>query len=183
MRTFGITLITALLVGGTGAAAAQAVNTIRTFQMNAGDTDVVVWDIPSPESHPVALGVVVRLGKRLHHTRLDCSHLVHRLYQRAGLDYTYVNSTEMYEGVSEFQQVSEPEPGDIVVWEGHMGVVVDPDEHSFLSALRTGVKTSHYDSPYWQRRGRPRFFRYALPVPEPPVHTARNRLPHPSEAE
>jgi hypothetical protein len=45
---------------------------------------------------------------------------------------------------------------------GHVGVVVDPDARLFVSALRSGVKVSAYDSRYWKKRGHPRFFRYVL---------------------
>jgi cell wall-associated NlpC family hydrolase len=103
---------------------------------------------------------VLRVGKRIHHTRLDCSHLVHDLYRRAGITYEYVNSEQLYEGVPGFRQVEEPVAGDIIVWRGHMGVIVDPLLHSFLSGLRTGVKIAEYDSRYWKNRGVPRFFRY-----------------------
>jgi cell wall-associated NlpC family hydrolase len=103
---------------------------------------------------------VLKVGKKLRHTRLDCSHLVHELYQRAGLKYEYVNSEQLYDGMPGFRQVEEPVAGDIIVWRGHMGVIVDPLLHSFLSGLRTGVKISAYDSNYWKGRGIPRFFRY-----------------------
>jgi cell wall-associated NlpC family hydrolase len=103
---------------------------------------------------------VLRVGKRIRHTRLDCSHLVHDLYRRAGISYEYVNSEQLYEGVPGFRQVEEPVAGDIIVWRGHMGVIVDPLLHSFLSGLRTGVKIAEYDSRYWKNRGVPRFFRY-----------------------
>jgi cell wall-associated NlpC family hydrolase len=103
---------------------------------------------------------VLRAGKRIRHTQLDCSHLVHELYQRAGLKYDYVNSEQLYDGIPGFRQVDEPVAGDIIVWRGHMGVIVDPLLHSFLSSLRTGVKISAYDSSYWKGRGIPRFFRY-----------------------
>jgi cell wall-associated NlpC family hydrolase len=103
---------------------------------------------------------VLRVGKRIHHTRLDCSHLVHDLYRRAGIAYEYVNSEQLYDGAPGFRQVEEPVAGDIIVWRGHMGVIVDPLLHSFLSGLRTGVKIAEYDSRYWKNRGVPRFFRY-----------------------
>ena len=96
----------------------------------------------------------------IRHTRMDCSHLVHHLYQEAGLDYDYADSTTLYEGIDAFRQVAEPEAGDLIVWRGHVGIVVDPDEHTFVSALRTGVKVSSYVSNYWKKRGIPRFFHY-----------------------
>ena len=93
-------------------------------------------------------------------TDMDCSHLVHYLYQRSGLDYDYVDSTRLYEGVKSFRRVAHPQVGDVIVWRGHVGIVVDPVEHSFVSALRTGVKVSSYVSHYWKGRGAPRFFHY-----------------------
>jgi NlpC/P60 family len=123
---------------------------------------------------------VLRFGKRLRHTRLDCSHLVHELYQRAGLAYEYVNSEQLYDGMPGFRQVEEPVAGDIIVWRGHMGVVVDPLLHSFLSGLRTGVKVAAYDSNYWKGRGIPRFFRYTgdddVVDLSRQVRVARNRI-------
>jgi hypothetical protein len=43
--------------------------------------------------------------------------------------------------------------------------VVNPAQHSFFSALSSGHGVDLYDSPYWKRRGRPRFYRYVKPVP------------------
>ena len=118
------------------------------------------WLHPVRDVRASAREAVLRIGKRLRHTRLDCSHLVHDLYRRAGLAYEYVNSEQFYDGMTGFRQVEEPVAGDIIVWRGHMGVIVDPLLHSFLSGLRTGVKISDYDSQYWKGRGVPRFFRY-----------------------
>jgi hypothetical protein len=97
----------------------------------------------------------------------DCSHLVHELYERVGLHYQYANSRTLYRGIEEFQRVLKPNSGDLVVWRGHTGIVVDPSQHSFLSALKTGVKTSSYISRYWKRLGPPRFFRFAFSAQKP----------------
>lgn len=98
---------------------------------------------------------------QIQQTEMDCSHLVHYLYQQSGLYYDYADSLSLYEGeVQEFRQVSRPRAGDVIVWRGHVGIVVDPADHSFVSALRTGVKVSSYISRYWKGRGMPRFFRY-----------------------
>lgn len=93
---------------------------------------------------------------------LDCSHLVHALYESVGLHYVYATSRTLYRGIPPFKRVSEPELGDLVVWRGHVGIVIDPSRQRFLSALRSGVKIASYVSSYWQKRGRPRFFRHAL---------------------
>lgn len=108
-----------------------------------------------------ARNVVMRLATQIRRTSLDCSHLVHYLYSRVGLRYTYAESRKLYDGVSGFVRVLHPKAGDLIVWRGHVGIVVDPAERSFVSALRTGVKVAQYDSRYWKNRGKPRFFRYA----------------------
>ncbi len=90
----------------------------------------------------------------------DCSHLVHQIYERAGYSYSYANSIELYDGRKEFRRVTRPQPGDLVVWRGHAGIVISPQQHSFFSAMHSGHGVEIYDSPYWAARGRPRFFRY-----------------------
>ncbi len=95
----------------------------------------------------------------------DCSHLVHELYGRAGFPYEYASSSDLYAGIDEFRRVTSPQPGDLAVWHGHAGIVVNPTQHSFFSALSSGLGVDAYDSPYWKQRGRPRFFRYVKPAP------------------
>src|SRR5580700_6199840 len=94
----------------------------------------------------------------------DCSHFVHGLYERAGFRYEYASSSDLYEGTNEFRRVASPQPGDLAVWRGHAGIVVNPDQHSFFSVLRSGPGVDSYDSPYWKQRGQPRFFRYIKPA-------------------
>jgi hypothetical protein len=95
----------------------------------------------------------------------DCSHLVHAIYERAGFPYSYESSSTLYAGSNEFRRVVHPQPGDLVVWPGHVGIAVNPGQHSFFSALRTGLGIDAYDSAYWRERGRPRFFRYVTDAP------------------
>jgi len=90
----------------------------------------------------------------------DCSHLVHAIYERAGFQYTYASSTDLYIGVEGFERVAQPQPGDLVVWRGHVGIVVKPSRHIFFSFRSAGPGTDDYTSRYWARRGRPRFYRY-----------------------
>ncbi len=92
----------------------------------------------------------------------DCSHLVHDIYDLAGLHYAYAPSMDLYHGVDSFERVRTPQPGDLIVWRGHVGLVVNPGERSFYSSLSTGPKVDIYDSPVWRRRGPVRFFRYLL---------------------
>lgn len=92
----------------------------------------------------------------------DCSHLVHQAYLDAGFEYPYVNSYELYAGNENFQRVRRPRAGDLIVWPGHVGIVLNPIEHSFYSLVRTGLQAQDYQGTYWKARGRPRFYRYKV---------------------
>ncbi|PYP93444.1 MAG: hypothetical protein DMG65_00920 [Candidatus Angelobacter sp. Gp1-AA117] len=111
--------------------------------------------------------LLLEAAMRIEQTDMDCSHLVHYLYNRVGLIYNYVPSNSLYQGATFFLRTFQPQPGDLIVWRGHVGVVVDPEEHTFISALRTGVKIASYDSRYWKAKGRPRFLRYTGPALPP----------------
>lgn len=97
--------------------------------------------------------------------RTDCSHLVNHLYRQVGYPYPYASSLDLYRGLENFVRVRAAQPGDLVVWRGHVGIVLDPMQHSFFSSVRAGARTEYYDSPYWQARGRPRFYRYLTESP------------------
>src|ERR1700741_1106315 len=92
----------------------------------------------------------------------DCSHFVHQVYLHAGFEYAYASSFDIYAGNENFQRVRIPQPGDMIVWPGHLGIIVDPVEHSFYSLVSTGWQTQDYEGPYWKSRGRPRFYRYRI---------------------
>ncbi len=100
----------------------------------------------------------------------DCSHFVHDIYEQAGFPYEYVSSRELYIGSTNFTRVRVPQAGDLVVWRGHVGIVFDPQQHSFFSFVSSGRDTQFYDSPYWRSRGIARFFRY---VPDKALHADR----------
>jgi NlpC/P60 family protein len=112
----------------------------------------------------------------------DCSHLVHDIYEPAGFPYDYASSHELYIGNTDFTRVRTPQAGDLVVWRGHVGIVIDPKEHSFFSSVRSGPDTQFYDSPYWRSRGTARFFRYvtekALRSPQT-LEATRHAVRHP----
>lgn len=90
----------------------------------------------------------------------DCSHLVHILYERAGFPYSYVSSSGLYLGVQQFRHVLHPQPGDLVAWPGHVGIVVNPSQNTFYSSLGSGLGVESYAAPYWKERGAHRFYRY-----------------------
>jgi hypothetical protein len=109
--------------------------------------------------------VIVRTALHARHHEADCSHLVHALYERAGFPYDYAPSSDLYAGIDEFRRVANPQFGDLTVWRGHAGIVVNPAQHSFFSMLSSGPGVDSWDSPYWKQWGRPHFFRYLKQPP------------------
>lgn len=95
----------------------------------------------------------------------DCSHLVHEIYRLAGFPYSYGNSFDLYSGSDNFARVKKSQPGDLIVWPGHVGIVLDPAQHTFYSSVRAGLQAEFYDGPYWRQRGKPRFYRYVAGSP------------------
>ena len=93
----------------------------------------------------------------------DCSHLVHDIYSLVGLEYEYAPSRDLYRNeVNAFRRVFHPQTGDLIVWLGHVGIVVSPLEHSFYSSLNSGLLVDNYLKRYWTNRGTPRFYRYRM---------------------
>jgi hypothetical protein len=92
----------------------------------------------------------------------DCSHLVHEILSDAGLSYPYATSFEIFAGIPQFQRVRRAQPGDLIVWPGHVGLVVDPRATTFFSSTGSGPRTDEYSSDYWRHRGYPRFYRYLV---------------------
>jgi hypothetical protein len=130
---------------------------------------------PRPLNLDEGLAILSAALDSRHHAafKSDCSHFVHGLYQRAGFPYAYAPSSDLYVGIDEFRRVTNPQPGDLAVWLGHSGIVINPAQHSFFSLLRTGPGVASYDSLYWRKKGRPRFFRYVRTVPEDELSNPR----------
>jgi hypothetical protein len=138
---------------------------------------------PDPQPKPIGYRPLTRregraildvaLDSRYHaEFAFDCSHFVHGVYARAGLPYEYASSSDLYAGIDEFRRVANPQPGDLAVWRGHAGIVVNPAQHSFFSVLRSGPGVASYNSPYWKQRGRPHFLRYVKLIPRGAPSTA-----------
>lgn len=104
--------------------------------------------------------IAAALDRKVRSSERDCSHLVHAIYQRAGFPYAFASSSELYAGVERFERVTEAQPGDLVVWKGHVGIVIKPSQHIFFSYMRSGPGIDDYEARYWKKRGRPRFYRY-----------------------
>ena len=105
--------------------------------------------------------IAAALDARTHAARqADCSHLVHAIYLQAGFPYPYASSSDLYDGTDDFRRVKRPQPGDLVVWPGHVGIVVNPAQRLFFSRLSSGPGVDAYDAQYWKDRGQARFNRY-----------------------
>lgn len=117
-----------------------------------------------PEKPPAKEGMAIIAAAldfpHTHRERPDCSHLVHEIYGDAGLAYPYADSLELYRGAAGFKRVKHPQQGDLVVWPTHSGIVVDPEQRSFYSALNSGLGVDYYNSRYWKHKGKPRFYRF-----------------------
>lgn len=143
----------ALLLCGTLTIAAAAARNAATTT-NAGG-------LLSAKQGAMLVDYALQAGERL--TRQpDCSHLVHLIYSHAGLNYSYQPSRALYAGVEDFERVTRPQPGDLIVWRGHVGIVVSPREKTFFSSVRSGIITESWKEAQWLRRGRPRFLRYRI---------------------
>src|SRR5260370_14502560 len=53
----------------------------------------------------------------------DCSHLVHQTYLNAGFEYPYASSFELYAGDENFERAKKPQPGDVILWPRHVGIL------------------------------------------------------------
>ncbi len=171
----GVLLLLLLCLGATRAGLAQGQEQQKDKRGSFNQAYRATREAPEPQPRPTksrpltpSEGLAI-LGAALdsrHHADFpsDCSHFVHELYGRAGFPYEYASSADLYAGIDEFRRVASPQPGDLAVWRGHAGIVVNPAQHSFFSALSSGHGVESYDSPYWKRRGRPRFYRYVTPV-------------------
>jgi len=48
------------------------------------------------------------------------------------------------------------------VWLGHVGIVLSPEEKTFLSSVRSGILIESWTAAHWIHRGHPRFYRYRI---------------------
>ncbi len=103
---------------------------------------------------------------------IDCSHFVYQVINGARknvatatnapepqiVDY---RSTSTIEASGLFISVSIPQAGDLVMWDGHVGIIIDPGAGSFIGAqTSTGVAEANYKSGYWKDRGVTGYLRF-----------------------
>ena len=132
---------------------------LQRTNKEAQDNDAVLDDALTQDDRLSLIAAALDSRVR-RNSQPDCSHLVHAIYERAGFPYAYAPSSDLYRGVDEFQRVKVPEPGDLIVWRGHAGIVIKPAQHIFFSFLTSGPGVDDYQASYWKHRGRPRFYRY-----------------------
>jgi NlpC/P60 family protein len=118
----------------------------------------------SPDDGLSVIAAALDSRPRLYSQR-DCSHLVHAIYERAGFRYPYASSSDLYAGIKEFRRIVRPQPGDLIVWRGHVGIVIRPSRHIFFSLMRGRTGLDDYEAPYWTSRGHARFYRYVKSDP------------------
>jgi len=173
MRFYRKSALLLLLSGGIalpGSAQQQQTRTDQTKpkQTFSPNTENAAHEYkPKPLTLDEGLAILSSALDSRHHAAFssDCSHFVHGLYERAGFPYSYAPSVELYAGIDQFRRVTYPQPGDLAVWRGHAGIIVNPGQHTFFSLLRSGAGVASYESAYWKKKGRPRFFRYVKSAP------------------
>jgi murein DD-endopeptidase / murein LD-carboxypeptidase len=80
---------------------------------------------------------------------IDCSHFVYTVYEQAGYRYPYTGSGGDWRNAG-FVEVEAPQAGDVIKWEGHVGIVVDQRKETFIGAQSEGVaETSYKKGKYW----------------------------------
>jgi cell wall-associated NlpC family hydrolase len=148
-------------------ATARSAKGYGTPREKSAGAESTLTESPRPLTLDEGLAIISAALDSRHQAKfkIDCSHFVHGLYERAGFHYAYAPSRDLYSGINEFERVTIPQPGDLAVWRGHAGIVINPAQHSFFSLLRTGAGVASYDSAYWKKKGHPRFFRYVRTAP------------------
>lgn len=155
---FAIAVICGLTLGGLDTSRGQEAGSNST-PMPAVKARSAPGRTLTKDDRTSVIAVALHTGKA-RHAGPDCSHLVHSIYERAGFPYPYADSEDLYSGAKGFRRVAHPEPADLIVWHGHVGIVLRPSGHQFFSFLSTGPGIDDYRSRYWRGRGQPRFYRY-----------------------
>src|SRR5437773_12418317 len=80
------------------------------------------------------LVISAAFGRQGSRSKVDCSHLVHEIYSRAGFPYSYSRSSDLYSGINEFYKKGCQEKTSAST--GARLFSRDPD-HSVLVSLKT----------------------------------------------
>jgi len=102
------------------------------------------------EGVPYLLGGKTRKGA-------DCSGSTWKIYSEVGFPYPY-KETMSFPG-NEFREVSDPQPGDVVRWSGHLAIFAG--EGKVWSARRPGFNYGLYPVQWFTKTyGPPTYYRY-----------------------
>ncbi len=82
------------------------------------------------------LGIPYKWGGS-HSDGIDCSHLVWRVYEEAGLSYSYTQ-TKDFDSLDgrDFKEVISPQEGDVVLFKKHIGIYTRGD----IISAQSGAK-------------------------------------------
>ena len=92
-------------------------------------------------------------------TGIDCSHFVWEVIKASGHSQAKYLTTSEIGSSAEWQVEDIPTAGDAVVWDGHMGIIVDTTTGTFVGAQSHGVDEASYTSGYWGSQHH-RYYRY-----------------------
>ena len=67
-------------------------------------------------------------------TGSDCTHLVLRAAQLAGIPFTAGNSLAQLQELKKFSDLDNPEPGDLIYWKGHVAIISDTTKNLLIEA-------------------------------------------------
>lgn len=97
--------------------------------------------------------------------KIDCSGFVRNVFDQVfpayGLRARADLSAQMFAVSDLFVDTEIPRAGDIVCWNGHVGIVYDETTGTFIGAqTSTGVRVASYKSGYWAAAGVSKFRRW-----------------------
>ncbi len=94
------------------------------------------------------------------HAGIDCSHFVWEVLKAAGHPGAPYLTTHGIPGSHVYSHVTSPQDGDIILFDGHMGLVIDATHKIFVGAQSHGVDEASYaPGAYWGKRSHT-FYRY-----------------------
>ena len=101
---------------------------------------------------------------------IDCSHFIYQVFNSARQSLAMsgpapqlieYRSTSAIEASKLFFSINIPEAGDLVLWDGHVGIITNPQTGIFIGAqTSTGVAEASYTSGYWAKKSGKRFLRF-----------------------
>lgn len=106
------------------------------------------YDYGNKSAQPID-GIVGRAG-----TRIDCSGFVRAVFDQVFPEQGLLSRSDLsalqFQSESLFVDTPSPSAGDIVCWNGHVGIVYDSAAGTFIGAqTSTGVMVAKYTSGYW----------------------------------